>query len=282
MQVDIETDKITGSAATVSVRCKSPLKITVAPNGARRQKRDHVAVPINTAETALAAKACAAAGAYELHLHVRDELGRHSLSVNTYEQTIAAISAIVPGISIQVTSEAAGRFGVTEQFDLLRELRPQAASISVREMSRDLDLAAQVYALCDSVGIDVQHILYDQSDLERLRGFLAEGILPQSMRRVLMVFGRFSEPQEANPDEVAPFVTALGDDFPDWTVCAFGRTELAVAEIAIELGGHVRVGFENNFFRPDGAPLRDNAESVAAVVELARAAGRPLLKEHSS
>ncbi len=282
MQVDIDTDKITGSAATVSVRHMPPLKITVAPNGARRQKHDHVAVPIKTAEIALAAKGCAAAGADELHLHVRDELGCHALSVNLYEQTIAAISAIVPGMAVQVTSEAAGRFGITDQFDLLRELRPQAASISVREMSRDRDLAAQVYALCDSVGVDVQHILYDQSDLEQLREFLAQGILPPSMRRVLMVFGRYGAAEDANPDDVVPFVTALDDEFPDWTVCAFGRTELAVAEIAIDLGGHVRVGFENNLLRPDGSVLRDNAESVAAVVDMARAADRPLLKDQFS
>ena len=72
-----------------------------------------------------------------------------------------------------------------------------------------------------------------------------------------------------------PFLSRGGND-PAWTVCAFGAGELAIAAAAIGLGGHIRVGFENNLQRPDGSILSGNAEQVAAVAALARTLGRPL------
>ena len=53
--------------------------LMVAPNGARRGKADHASLPLTLAETLATARACHAAGADALHLHVRDEAGAHSL-----------------------------------------------------------------------------------------------------------------------------------------------------------------------------------------------------------
>ena len=273
-----ESDIAVGAAVSITPNHK-PLKITVAPNGARRRAEQNPALPISVAEIAVCARDCYAAGADEIHLHVRDEQGQHSLSVDLYEQAIAAIRAIVPDMAIQVTTESAGVFSALEQYEVLRELRPASASVSVREVLRDTHLAPHFYAMCARIGIDVQHILYSLEDLELLKGLLAAEIVPQSMTRVILVFGKYASELAADPSDVAPFVAALGDGFPDWTVCAFGDTELEVAQAAIALGGHVRVGFENNLNRPNGEPLQDNVESVSAVVKLAHALNRPLLKD---
>lgn len=282
MQVEGDTDKVPQGEGSSAAKFLRPLKITVAPNGARRQKKDHRALPISLVEIAMTAKACHAAGADEVHLHVREPSGQHSLSVNLYEQALAAIDVVAPDMTVQVTTESAGLFSVEDQFDLLRELIPAAASISVREVLRKPEIAPQLYKFCAKEAIDVQHILYDRNDLEALRDLLDRGVVPPQMRKVILVFGRYAPAQNADPADVAPFVADLGDDFPDWTVCAFGPTELSVAEEAIKLGGHVRIGFENNLTHPDGTPLTSNADSVAAVVELARRLKRPLLKEQKS
>ena len=56
-----------------------PCLIMVAPNGARKTKADHPALPITPAELAATASACLEAGAAAIHLHVRDRDGGHTL-----------------------------------------------------------------------------------------------------------------------------------------------------------------------------------------------------------
>jgi 3-keto-5-aminohexanoate cleavage enzyme len=49
-------------------------------------------------------------------------------------------------------------------------------------------------------------------------------------------------------------------------VCAFGRREAACVVAAALLGGHIRVGFENNLLLPDGTLAGSNADLVRQVV----------------
>ena len=59
-------------------------------------------------------------------------------------------------------------------------------------------------------------------------------------------------------------------------MCAFGATEHACAMAAAALGGHVRVGFENNLLTKDGGTASNNAALVAQSADIARCLGRPL------
>ena len=59
-------------------------------------------------------------------------------------------------------------------------------------------------------------------------------------------------------------------------MCAFGAAEHVCVTAAASLGGHVRVGFENNFVLKDGSPAPDNGALVAQAAEAAACIGRPL------
>ncbi len=249
-------------------------RITVAPNGARRQKADHPALPVTVSEIAETARACHLAGADAIHLHVRSTSGAHTLDAGIYREAVAEIEAQAPRLAIQITTEAAGIFDVPAQLTCLNDLAPSAASISVGEIRRAPDLASRVYATAHDLGTEVQHILYDSNDLAALRHMLADGTVPQDMREVLLVFGKYTPPRPARSSEPAPFLAALGGDFPNWTACAFGPNEHAVLLEAARLGGHIRVGFENNICRPDGTPARDNAENVARIAAALRTQAR--------
>ena len=96
-------------------------RLMVAPNGARRGKSDHPALPIELDELVETAIACNQAGAEGIHVHVRDDQGHHSLDVGLYRESIAAIEQAVPELFVQVTSEAAGRFGPEEQMRMIRD-----------------------------------------------------------------------------------------------------------------------------------------------------------------
>ncbi|MFS4580920.1 3-keto-5-aminohexanoate cleavage protein [Phaeobacter sp. C3_T13_0] len=247
--------------------------LMVAPNGARRQQAQYRGLPLHTQEIAESAAACQRAGADALHLHVRDAEGKHSLDAGRYREAMVAVAESAPGMAIQITTESAGIFSVADQLACLEELRPAAASISVRELARDPELAARAYAICAEAGTDVQHILYDLTCVEALRASYAEGRIPAPMRLAIFVLGRYDPPRLASPAELQPFLVAAEDLDLDWGLCAFGRREHACLMAGLEAGGQLRIGFENNTQAPDGTEYADNAASVADFVATARAAG---------
>jgi uncharacterized protein (DUF849 family) len=241
--------------------------VTVAPNGARRGKADHLALPITSVEIAETAAACFAAGAGAIHLHVRGKDGRHSLDAGRYRDAIDAVAETAPQMAIQVTTEAAGLYQAAEQYACLQQLQPKAASVSVREMARDIPVAKRLYALAAEAGIALQHILYNAQDVARLRAWFDQGVVAPDMRSVIFVLGQYSPPVLARPGDLSVFLNAMAKMDLDWSLCAFGQHEQACAAAAIQAGGDVRVGFENNTHLPDGSPLRDNAQSVALIVK---------------
>ncbi|HWL46925.1 MAG TPA: 3-keto-5-aminohexanoate cleavage protein [Sphingomonadaceae bacterium] len=252
-----------------------PVLIAVAPNGARRTRRDHPALPLAPDEIAADALACAEAGASLLHLHVRDEAGGHSLAPDRYRRAIDAVRARCgERLLIQITTEACGLFPLEAQIAAVRGTRPEAASFALREFlpeRGDESRAADFFAWVKDAGIIPQFILYAPGEADRLKALIARGIVPFAAPHVLFVLGRHAGGPPSDPWALPDFATRWSGP---WSVCAFGPVEIRVAAAALALGGHVRIGFENNLQAPDGAPLRSNAEQVARVAALAALLGR--------
>lgn len=253
--------------------------LMAAPNGARRSKSDHPNLPITAEEIAREAAHCCAAGASVLHLHVRDEEGRHTLDAGRYREAIAAVrERLGDELVIQVTSEAVGRFTPEDQIALGEALRPEAISIALREIAPNAqseERALRFLAFLKEIGCWVQIILYDAADLQRFRALQRAGRIPQAVPSLLFVLGRYTTGQVSDPDDLDAFLAALGDGPPvRWCLCAFGPRENACMRRALEQGGDARVGFENNLFMPDGRLARRTADLVGLACESALAAGR--------
>lgn len=251
--------------------------IAVAPNGGRRTKSDHPSIPLTAAELAWTAAECLEAGASMIHVHVRRSDGAHSLDVEAYRAATAAIRAEVGGrLVIQITTESLGMFAPAEQISMLKAVRPEAASLALRELAPD-EAAEPLFA--DTLEWMRQHavlpqiILYDPSEAMRLFAMIKRGLVPWTDIPVLFVLGRYSPNQTSRPSDLLPF---LGPDMPrfsNWSACAFGRYEQACVMTAAMLGGHVRVGFENNLLMPDGELAESNAALVKAVSTAAKLLG---------
>ena len=245
----------------------APVIVAVAPNGARRTKADHPAIPMTADEIGREAARCRDAGAAMVHLHVRDEAGAHSLDVGRYRAAVRREAG--PEMIAQVTTEAVGRYAPAEQIAAVRALRPEAFSVALRELFADPAGEAEGAAFLGEqaeAGTLVQHILYDATDVARFRALLARGLIPAARASALFVLGRYSAGQRSDPADLLPFLDAWGAGgrpAPRWGVCAFGPRERACAMAAALLGGDVRVGFENNLLRPDGSVASGNAEQVA-------------------
>ncbi len=244
----------------------------VAPNGARRTKADHPALPVTIAETVETAHACHKAGAGALHAHVRDEEQRHVLDAGRYRELIEEMALKVPDMEVQITTEAVGRYAPEEQRDLVRALRPKSVSIALKEMLSDgeQDQARRFYHWTEEAGVAVQHILYAAAELQRLFELCDSGVLPDAPLQLLFVLGRYAKDQKSAPQDLDPFLEGLAQRRSrsqeiDWAVCAFGAAETKCLEYAASHGGKARVGFENSLWNADGSVAKDNAERVAEV-----------------
>lgn len=258
------------------------LCIMVAPNGARRTRADHPAIPLDADELAQTAVACRAAGAGAIHLHVRGAAMAHTLDPATYREAIEAVRGACPDIAIQTTTEAAGLFDVDHQVAAVQALRPACLSFSLAELTRDGEAKAERFLRwADANRIGIQFILYDAQQIDTMRRMLDTGQLHLAGRpRLIVVAGRYSATQDSDVAEFEALHDALVrtglNTEADWMTCAFGRGEMACLERTIELGGHARVGFENAIVDAEGHPARDNAERVGLVAALAAKHGRPL------
>jgi len=256
--------------------------IGVAPNGARRTQADHPALPISPKELARTAKNIVAAGAGLLHLHVRDEAGRHSLDPARYLDAMSAIGdAVGDQLIIQITTESCGIYNRDQQISTVEAVRPEACSVALRELcpgdqASDVETYARFLSDCQREGILLQHILYDAADLRRFRRLWLDGVVPEARPFILLVIGRYTPDPERWQQNFLALMSALhtdGDAMPDWAVCGFGTAQISILTAAAALGGHVRVGFENGLQRPDGSLARDNADLVGTCVEAFRNLG---------
>ncbi|WP_051927384.1 3-keto-5-aminohexanoate cleavage protein [Ruegeria halocynthiae] len=246
---------------TQRVTAQSPY-VLVAPNGARRGRADHSEIPVSIGQIVETARVCFKAGAGGIHLHVRDGNGQHSLDAGLYQEAMAELRQVVPDMDIQITTEAAGVFDVPAQIACVQNVRPEWASISVREVARSPELAGQIYGLCADQGTRVQHILYDADDAALLARWYEVGIVRKEQTDRLLVLGRYATGQESNPQDMDQFPA----DASRWMVCAFGTQEHACLEQAARRGGDVRVGFENSLTDRNGNAWDSNAASVSALI----------------
>ena len=263
----------------------APLMIAVAPNGARKNQLDHPALPIASDELAETALQCLEAGACMIHTHVRDHQGGHSLDVDRYRAaTVAIRQRVGQDMIIQATTEAVGIYSVEEQIQTVRLLKPEAVSLAIREFcpeGGDELKAAGFFAWLLNERVMPQYILYSAADVKRFDDLRQRGIIPGDRVAVLYVLGRYSETGHSSPTELIPMLTAARSDVV-WSVCAFGASEAACGLVAAGLGGHCRVGFENNLQLIGGETAPDNRALVAQVSSSAHLMARVVASSHEA
>jgi len=225
---------------------KDKVIVMSAPNGARRGHGDHPALPVTADESARNAIALRDAGVSILHLHVRDDDGKHSLDVMRYRQAIAAIEKSVGDeLLIQVTTEAVGRYTRDQQIAVVRELKPDAVSVALREIcpaGSDEQIAAEFFAWMQSENIWPQYILYSVDDVVRFDGMRRRGVFAEESPFVMFVLGEYANAVAGTVEDLDALLAATDPAAYPWAVCCFGWHENEVMLAATAQGGHVRLG----------------------------------------
>ncbi|MDH4107111.1 MAG: 3-keto-5-aminohexanoate cleavage protein [Gammaproteobacteria bacterium] len=252
--------------------------IMAAPNGARRGKADHPALPLTAVELAECAAELQQVGVSVLHLHVRDAEGQHTLDPVRYREAIRAIRQRVgSALVLQVTTEAGGRFSREEQVACVRDLEPEAVSLALRELCPDEAAepeAGRFFAWLVQQRIWPQYIIYTPEELQRFDALRRRGLFADEAPFCLFVLGRYSDRLEGRPEELDAMLAAADCSRFPWAVCCFGQYELDAMLAATRAGGHVRIGFENNLVLSNGQPARNNAELVSQYRDAVSSLGR--------
>ena len=249
---------------------ENKVMVMSAPNGARRDHADHAALPITADESAADAIALLDAGVSILHLHVRDDAGKHSLDAERYRSAIAALrKSIGDELVIQVTTEAVGQYTSEQQIALVRELKPEAVSLALREicpLDTEEQVAAEFFAWMRGENIWPQYILYSVDDVLRFDDMRQRGVFADEAPFAMFVLGEYANAVAGSVADLNLLLAATHADEYPWAVCCFGQNENEVMLAATAQGGHVRLGFENNLYLPDGSLAVDNAALIRRYV----------------
>jgi len=238
--------------------------LTACLNGARLP-REHPALPVTPAELARAAAGAVAAGARDVHLHVKDGAGRDVLDAGPLAAVLDAVRAAVPGVPVGVTTGAwaaadpAARVAAVRSWTAL----PDLASVNWHERGADAVAAALLER-----GVGVEAGLWDDAGLAAW----AASPLREGCARVLVELpgGVDAARTEAEADRLLARVTAVAPGLP---VLLHGEATSAwtLLRHAGRRGLATRVGLEDVLHLPDGTPAADSATLVAAALDLLRA-----------
>ena len=202
-------------------------------------------------------------------MHVRNPKDNsHSLSVAHYQTAIGAIEqSCHQELFVQVTSEAVGIYSPKEQFEMIHGLKPTAVSIGLREIeSLSEDVIHEHFLQMKTGNVKPQIILYNQDDLDKYHDWLNRGVLPGNAYPILLVIGRpKTEGAFENSYLIEENIQKIKAS--SWMICAFGKNEFSAAKLAANLGGHIRIGFENNSALADGTEAENNAALINQINE---------------
>jgi len=259
--------------------------ITCAITGNIVKPGMHPDLPITPAQIAQACLDAADAGAAAVHIHVRDpETGLPSMELAHYAEVMERIRSRNKQLIINLTTGPGGRFipspdnpqiaapGSTlmapeRRVEHIAALRPDIATLDLNTMNSGPDVVintpanvARMAKVIRAAGVKPEIELFDSGDLNMAHDLIREGVLegPGLFSLVLGVKYGFS----ATPATMAYAASQLPRG-AQWTGFGIGRQEFPMVAQAWLLGGHVRVGFEDNLYISKGKLARDNAELVA-------------------
>ena len=258
--------------------------ITCAVTGNLTKPDQTPHLPITPQQIAGSCLEAAEAGAAVVHIHVRDpETGKPSMAVELYREVIETIRAKNRDLIINLTTGPGGRFVPSEEdpkiampqstlvhplkrVEHIAQLKPDICSLDLNTMNsgpdvvintpRNVRLMAKVIR---DAGSMPELEIFDTGDLNLAIDLIADGTLqgPGLYTFVMGVkYGLNTDPATLH------YISKQLPKGATWAAFGIGRAEFPMVAQAWLLGGHVRVGMEDNIFLSKGVLAKSNAELV--------------------
>jgi 3-keto-5-aminohexanoate cleavage enzyme len=269
-----------------------PAVITCAISGAIANREQCPAIPYTPAEYAAEARRIVDEGGVHIHIHARSPDGAPSYET---EDFTAIKDAIVEEVRDQaIINFSTGTVGVpvAKRIAYLEAGRPEVAALNMGSMNyakysrkrknfvfsfvfaNPFEEIIELLEAMRRLDIKPEHECFDLGHVGSLAPLLDMGLLeaPVHADFVMGVVG--------GVPATARNLAAMADNLPGpdgrhhWGVIGIGREQWMLVAAALTLGGSVRVGFEDNFYLPDGEMARSNGELIAKARQMVQDAGR--------
>ncbi len=250
-----------------------PAVISVAITGSVPRKADTPAVPVTPAEQIESTHEAFEAGAALVHIHVRDGEEQPSSDPALFAAVQEGVRRHCPGMIVQFSTGGRGRNPAERGAAL--GLGPDMASLATGSVNFPTmiyenapDLIEQLARAMQVQGIKPEIEVFDLAMLYNAKALLDRGLLdaPLHVQFVLGIPGALPARRQ-----VLEFLVAeLGEVLPGatWTAAGIARHQLDVNRWALELGGHLRTGLEDNIRYDRERLARSNAELVQRAAAL--------------
>ncbi|MGH1478452.1 MAG: 3-keto-5-aminohexanoate cleavage protein [Geminicoccales bacterium] len=269
--------------------------VTCAVTGSITRPGQHPGLPITPEEIATSALEAARAGAAVAHLHVRDpETGAPSMELDLYREVVERIRASDTDLVINLTGGPGSRFipgdhdpkiaaeGSTlmapeKRVEHIVTLKPEICTLDFNTMwfgsSAVINTPAHLAVMANAIrgaGVLPELEVFDSGDIRLAQKLIDDGVLAKPPLFQLVLGIQYGFP---GTSEALMFAKSLLPDDARWAAMGIGRMEFPIVAQAALLGGHVRVGLEDNLYIEKGVYASSNAVLVERAVSLVRLLG---------
>ena len=257
--------------------------ITVATTGAWPKKENNPNVPMTPAEIAADVYDCWLAGASVAHLHMRDDNGNGTMDINKFRETKEILETQYPDCDIILNMTTSGDIYATDETRMihLQELKPEMGTFDCGSMNwlhtrlfiNSPDFLEKLGHVMQEAGVKPEIEAFDPGMIANAAYYVKKGVLktpchfqfcmgcangiPGSVKNLVFM----KETMEA----LVPGST--------WSTFGVGHSAMEIMYAAVAMGGHIRVGMEDNVMYAKGQLAESNRQFVERAARVIREFG---------
>ena len=267
---------------------EDPVVITCAISGAIANRDQCPAIPYTPEEYGAEAKRIVDEGGVMIHIHARSPEGVPSYEIEDFAAITEAIRSNVDDVIINYSTGTVG-VPLEKRVAYLEALKPEVAALNMGSMNyakystsrkefvfktvfeNSFDEIIELLTALNANGIKPEHECFDIGHIGSLHPLVDMGLLKKPLHSdcVMGVLGGIP----ASKSNMAAMVENMPGQ-SHWGVVGVSRDQWMLVEAALDLGGSIRVGLEDNLYLPSGEMAASNGELVAVARQMTEAAGR--------
>ena len=258
--------------------------ITCAVTGGDDVASKYPQLPVTPKQIADAAIDAARAGAAVVHIHVRDpKTGKPSMELALYREVVDRIRESDVDVVINLTTGPGARFvpsldatnlaatgsnvrPASQRVAHILELRPEICSLDMGTLNFGsgalINTPAQIGVIAEGIrqaGSKPELEVFDTGHIALANKLIADGLIEGEPFFQMALGVPWGAPATT---ETMTLMRGLIPRNATWAAFGIGRAEFPMVAQAVLLGGHVRVGLEDNFFLERGVQAQSNAQLV--------------------
>ena len=264
------------------------LVLSAAITGVITSRIDCPYIPYTPEEMGEEAKRAVDAGASIIHIHARERDGSPSMRLEVYQEIHEEVRKRCPDVLLNYTTSAIG-IPDEERVPHIEALKPDIAGFNVGSMNfavysendkqffwndifaNSFDTMQHCINAMNAAGTTPEMECFDIGHIHNIEPLREMGLIPSSAYYSLVLGVLGGAP--ATPDNLIHLSKQLPKD-AFWQSVCIGREQWKLSAVACAYGGHFRVGFEDNYYLPNGEMAKSNGECVDWGVRLANSMGR--------